>query len=179
MPVVAVGGAGGTVSLTCKFKGVEGNEIDVRIAYGGRALKLRSKRVCHGMQPIRVQCDNKLTGGTGTVDISQAIENLGDEIYEYVAMGYTDSTNLSLIETEYGFGDEGRWGWLRQLYGHVFAARRGLGTDQFGYSDLIAYGPTNNSGVLSILGIELKHSTTPSWYYGLLLYTQRSLHAHC
>jgi phage tail sheath gpL-like len=77
-------------------------------------------------------------------------------------MGYTDSTNLSLIETEYGFGDEGRWGWLRQLYGHVFAARRGLGSDQFGYADLITYGPTNNSGVLSILGIE-KHSPTPSW----------------
>ena len=87
MPVTAVGGAGGTVALTSKFKGVEGNDIDVRIAYGGA---LAAEKVPVGLQ-ITVPADNKLSGGTGEVDITDAILNLGDEPYEYVAMAYTDS----------------------------------------------------------------------------------------
>ena len=40
---------------------------------------------------------------------------------------------------------------------------RGTGlTDQWGYSELIAYGPTNNSGVLSLMAVET-HSPTPTW----------------
>jgi len=41
-----------------------------------------------------------------------------------------------------GFGDTGRWGWMRQLYGHLFAAKRDT------YSNLIIWGATQNSGVL-------------------------------
>jgi phage tail sheath gpL-like len=112
---------------------------------------------------VTVPPGHKLTGGTGTVDISTALVNLGDEIYEYVATGLTDSTSLALLETEYGFGDSGRWGWLRQLYGHVFAAHKGteVGEDK-GYADLLEYGPENNSGVLSVMGIEA-HSPSPPW----------------
>jgi phage tail sheath gpL-like len=90
------------------------------------------------------------------VDITQGIVNLGDEIYEYVATGFTDSTSLSQLETEYGFSDIGRWGWMRQLYGHIFAAKKG------DIASLITYGPNNNSGVLSVLGVEA-NSPTPSW----------------
>jgi phage tail sheath gpL-like len=159
MPVAAVA-ALGVVTLTCKFKGTEGNEIDVRLAYGGA---LAAEKIPVGLD-IEGPATYKLTGGTGSVDISEAIENLGDEIYEYVATGYTDSTSLALLEEEYGFSDTGRWGWMRQLYGHVFGARRGAAADpdQKGYSDLITWGPSNNSGVLSILGIEA-NSPTPSW----------------
>jgi phage tail sheath gpL-like len=160
MPVIATLGTAGAVNLKCKWKGVEGNDIDVRMAYGGM---LAAEQIPVGLT-ITVPVDNKLAGGTGDVDITQALTNLGDEIYEYVAMGYTDSTSLALIEEEYGFSDLGRWGWMRQLYGHVFAARRGMGTDQWGYSDLLEYGPNNNSGVLSILAVE-KHSPSPPWQY--------------
>jgi phage tail sheath gpL-like len=163
MPVIAsqasTDAAG--ILLTAKWKGVEGNDIDVRLAYGGA---LAAERVPVGLA-ITMPATNKLTGGTGVVDIEDAITNLGDEIYEYVATGYTDSTTISLLETEYGFTDEGRWGWLRQLYGHVFAAKRGAaGADQSGYSDLMLYGPSNNSGVLSVMGIEA-HSPSPTWVW--------------
>ena len=95
--------------------------------------------------------------------LRQALTNLGDEIYEYVATGYTDSTNLAKLEYEYGFSDEGRWGWLRQLYGHVFGAVRGAGaSDQWGYTELMQYGPNNNSGVLSLMAVEA-YSPTPPW----------------
>jgi phage tail sheath gpL-like len=158
MPVTAVAAAG-VVTLTCKWKGIEGNEIDVRFAYGGL---LAAEQIPFGLV-ITGPTGNKLSGGTGATDISTALPNLGDEIYEYVATGFTDSTSLALLEAEYGFSDTGRWGWLRQLYGHVFTARTGATTsDNTGYSDLLAYGPTNNSGVLSIMAFEA-NSPTPPW----------------
>jgi len=160
MPVEAAVAAG-VITLTCKWKGVEGNEIDVRLAYGGL---LAAEQVPIGLT-ITLPAGHRLTGGTGTVDLTQAIENLGDEIYEYVATGFTDSTSLTLLEYEYGFGDEGRWGWMRQLYGHIFAGYKGVevATDK-GYAALIEYGPNNNSGVVSIMGIEA-NSPTPSWVW--------------
>jgi phage tail sheath gpL-like len=158
MPVTATAAAG-VVTLTAKWKGIETNEIDVRLAYGGL---LAAEQVPIGLG-ITVPVGNKLAGGTGTVDISGALKNLGDEIYEYVATGYTDSTALSLLETEYGFSDLGRWGWMRQLYGHIFAARTGASTaGDNGYTDLMTYGPSNNSGQVSIMAIE-HNSPTPSW----------------
>jgi phage tail sheath gpL-like len=159
MPVTALVGVMGAVDLTCKFKGVEGNEIDVRFAYGGA---LAAERVPVGLV-ITPPPNNKLTGGAGTVDLTDAIVNLGDEIYEYVATGFTDSTALQALEQEYGFTDLGRWGWMRQLYGHVFGGYKGaeVGGDK-GFAALVQYGPTNNSGVLSLLGIEA-NSPTPTW----------------
>jgi len=96
------------------------------------------------------------TPGTGATSLTNAIINLGDEQYEYVALGFNDSTSLAAMNTEYGFGDTGRWGWLRQLYGHVFTAKRDT------YANLIAYGPNNNAGTLSILTIEV-NTPTPFW----------------
>jgi phage tail sheath gpL-like len=151
MPVTATA-ALGAVTLTAKFKGVEGNEIDVRLAYGGA---LAAERIPIGLV-ITTPVGNVLAGGTGSVDLSEAITNLGDEIYEYVATGFTDSTSISQLETEYGFTDIGRWGWMRQLYGHVFAAKKG------DLTSLVTYGPSNNSGVLSVMGVEA-NSPTPSW----------------
>ena len=159
MPVIASQGSSDApvVDLTCKWKGVEGNDVSMVLAYGGL---LAAEQVPIGL--VITLSGSKLSGGAGSPDITQALTNLGDEIYEYVATGFTDSTSLSLLETEYGFSDDGRWGWLRQLYGHIFGAVRGAGADQWGYSALMAYGPENNSGVLSLMAVE-KYSPTPVW----------------
>jgi phage tail sheath gpL-like len=155
MPVLAsnAGSGDATVALTCKWIGVEGNDIDVRFAYGGA---LAAEKIPYGLSITMP--GNKLTGGTGTVDLTNAIANMGDEPYEYLATGFTDSTSLAQLEDEYGFSDDGRWGWLRQLYGHVFGAFRGT------YADIMEYGPNNNSGVLSVLGIE-PDCPTPVWNF--------------
>jgi phage tail sheath gpL-like len=166
MPVIASNAGSGdpTINFACKWKGVEGNDIDIRFAYGGA---LAAEQVPVGLTFTMV--GNKLSGGTGTVDLTTAITNMGDEPYEYVATGFTDSTNLNALEAEYGFSDTGRWGWLRQLYGHVFGAVRN------DYAGMMAYGPSNNSGVVSLLGIET-NCPTPSWMFAAA-YTAKAARA--
>jgi len=96
----------------------------------------------------------RLTGGAGVPNFDNAISKLGEREFEYVAMPYTDSTSLLAWEQEYGFSDTGRWGWMRQLYGHIFTAKRA------DYADFIIWGATRNSGLTSVMAVE-QMSPTP------------------
>lgn len=161
MPVVATNtNTDDTVAaLECKWKGIEGNDIDVRVNYGGS----RAGETMPVGLTLTIANAGKLSGGTGTANLDAAIVNMGDEAYEYVACGFTDTTNFTDLDTEYGFSDIGRWGWMRQLYGHVFGAVRGTGTGN-GYSELMLFGPNQNSAVWSLLAFE-KECPTPSWQW--------------
>jgi len=150
---VTASNAAGVVTLTARHKGVDGNDIDFRVNYGG---SLAAEEMPAGLT-FTLANGGKLTGGTGTPDLSAAIAALGDENYEYVAFSFTDSTSLVAIETEYGFGDSGRWGWMRELFGHVFSARRGS------YSSLLTWGPNNNAGVVSVMAMET-NMPSPQWH---------------
>ena len=79
---------------------------------------------------------------------TSAIANLGDSLYEYVALPYTDSTSLLAWQTEYGFTSSGRWGWLRQQYGQIYSAYRGQ------YSSILSWGQTQNAPQTSVLDVE-------------------------
>jgi len=165
LPVTAVA-ATATVTLTCLWKGIMGNEITVGVNYygtiGGEILPAGLK--------LTLPPTGMLTGGAGTPDQTAPITNIGDQPFEYVAMPYTDSTSLLAWEQEYGFTDTGRWGWQRQLFGHVFSAKRGL------YSDLITFGHTQNSGVMSIMGVEMASpSPTFEWTAAYVAKAQRAL----
>jgi phage tail sheath gpL-like len=113
---------------------------------------------------------NFLTGGTGVPDFAPGIAAMGEKIFEYVGMPYTDSTSLQAWEMEYGFEDTGRWGWRRQLYGHIFSAKRET------YANLVTFGNTRNSGITSIMGVEV---TSPSmiidWVAAYVAKAQRAL----
>jgi phage tail sheath gpL-like len=154
------------VTLTCKWIGENGNDIRISLNYfgtvGGQILP-------QGLD-IDLPATGFLTGGVGVPDFSNTISNLGEQAFKYVAMPYTDAVSLGVWETEYGFGDDGRWGWMRQLYGHIFSARRG------GYTDLIAFGSTRNGPVTTIEGFEV---TSPSpvyeWAAAYCAKAQRSL----
>src|SRR5262245_5614435 len=106
MPVVATQTStdAPAITLTCKWKGVEGNDIDFRLAYGGL---LAAEEVPVGLgitltpAPPAGGTGAKLSGGSGSPDITVGLDNLGDEIYEYVATGFTDSTSLALLDSEY------------------------------------------------------------------------------
>ncbi len=143
LPVTAVAAAG-VVTLTSKWKGETANDIRVDLNVLGTN---GGERLPTGLA-VTLPAGGTLAGGTGVPDWTIAIANLGDEPYEYVGLGMNDSGTLLAWDTEYGFTDSGRWGWLREAYGHVVTARRD------DYADLFAYGPSNNSGVISILAFE-------------------------
>ena len=148
LPVTAVA-ATDTVTLTCVWKGVNGNDIRIDTNYYGT---VGGEITPPGLSLTITQ----LTGGAGVPVFDNAISNLGETPFEYVAMPYTDSTSLMAWEQEFGFEDTGRWGWMRQLFGHVFNAKRGT------YADLVTFGATQNSGVMSIMSVEV---TSPSPVY--------------
>jgi phage tail sheath gpL-like len=143
LPVTAAA-TGDLVTLTCVWKGVSGNDIGVSVNYYGT---IAGEILPLGLV-LTLPITGLLTGGVGVPEFDDALDNLGDQEFEYVAMPYTDGTSLNAWDLEYGFTDQGRWGWQRQLFGHVFSAKRGA------YSDLLTFGATQNSGVISILGVE-------------------------
>lgn len=144
LPVTATNAAG-TVTLKSVFKSVNANEISVSLNYYG---SLGGQQTPVGLG-ITLPATGFLTGGTGTPVFTTAITNLGEEPFEYVAMPYTDSNSLFVWDQEYGFTDLGRWGWERELFGHIISSKRGT------YSDLLTFGDTMNSGVESVMGFEV------------------------
>ena len=148
LPVSAVAAAG-VVTLTSLFKGVHGNEITVSLNYYG-SLGGQTTPVGLG---ITLPVTGMLTGGVGVPDFTNGIANIQKQLFEYIAMPYTDTNSLFMWDQELGFTDSGRWGWQRQQFGHLFAAKRGT------YANLILFGETLNSGVESIMAFE---ETCPS-----------------
>lgn len=141
-----------TVTITAKWKGITGNDIRVEDsilgANGGEALPA-------GLA-LTHPTNNTLASGAGVPDWADAIANLGDQPNEHVGLGHTDTASMAAWNTEYGFNDAGRWGWLRMQYGQVWSARRDI------YSGHMSWGPNNNSPVLSVMAFE-KASPTPLW----------------
>jgi phage tail sheath gpL-like len=151
LPVTAIG-ATGTVTVTAKFKGTAGNEIDLRDSYFGR---VGGEELPKGVS-LAYSGAGQLAGGAGVPVFTTALANLGERNFEYVALPFTDSTSLMVWEAEFGFSDTGRWGWMRQLFGHIFSAKAGA------YGDLITFGETRNGAQTSIMAIELE-SPTPAY----------------
>ena len=147
-----------TVTITCKTPGVNGNDIQLCLNYFG---KVGGEELPPGLiltMPTHLGVGTGGVVGAGVPDYDPGISALGEHEYEYVALSNTDSNTLFDFEQEWGFEDTGRWGWMRQLYGHIFATRRAS------YSDHIIWGETRNSGVTSVMGIEpLAQSPTYEW----------------
>jgi phage tail sheath gpL-like len=154
LPVTAAIGASGasSIALTCKWKGATGNDITVLDSYLGiRGAQQRPQGLT-----ISYANAGRLIGGTGVPIFDNAIANIYDQDYEYVALPYTDTGSMNVWNTEFGFGDNGRWGWMRQQYGSIFGARRDS------YSGHVIWGQVNNSPVQSTMAFEIL-SPSPAW----------------
>jgi phage tail sheath gpL-like len=163
LPVTAVATTG-SVAVTCNWKGVSGNGISLMLNYYGT---IGGENTPVGLV---MTVPPTLTTGSGVPIMTQALANLGETNYEYVALPYTDATSLNGWELEYGFTDQGRWGWKRQLYGHIFSAKADT------YANLLTFSATRNNGVSSILAIE-PASPTPiyEWVAAYCAKAQRAL----
>lgn len=148
LPVTATP-ATSVVTLTCRWKGVTGNSIDMRYNYYG---SVGGEQLPAGLG-ITFSGSGKLASGTSQPTFTTAISAMGESEWDFVALPYNDSTTLTAFEAEFGFSDTGRWGWMRQHYGQMFSAKQDT------YANLLTFGGTRNSPQLSVLGIEVDSPT--------------------
>lgn len=105
-----------TVTLTCKWAGLTGNALDLRLNYLG---ELGGQSTPRGLNVTVAD----MTGGAGLPELAAALSNLGDTEFDFIALPYTDTLSLNTMQ-EFMGDVAGRWAWDQQLYGHVFAAAR-------------------------------------------------------
>ncbi|MGY0782117.1 phage tail sheath subtilisin-like domain-containing protein [Azospirillum argentinense] len=155
LPVTATA-ATGTVTLTAKNKGLLGNDIDLRLNYLGA---LGGEATPAGLTVTVTAMAN----GTAAPSLAAGIAALGDEPFDFIACPYTDTASLDALK---GFMDDqtGRWAWSRQLYGHVFAARRGT------VAELSTFGNARNDPHVTVMGYA--GSPSPSWEWAAALTAQ-------
>lgn len=95
------------VDLTARHKGTLGNDVMIE---GGVVTE-------DGPLAADLLTITAMASGAGDPTIATALANLGDDEFDWIAMPYSDSTNIGAI------GDllndvNGRWSWAKQIYGH-------------------------------------------------------------
>lgn len=145
LPVsAAVNGVDDTqVDLTAKWKGLTGNDIDLRVNYYTGEFLPAGLAVAF----------TAMASGAGNPDISEIVTVMGDIQYHDIIMPWTDAANLTALETELS----DRFGPLRVIEGQAYAAARGT------QSALTTLGNARNSPHVSILGANA--SPTPPWIW--------------
>lgn len=147
LPVKA-SAAAGVVSLTAKFKGELGNDIQLQINRLGRS---GGETTPAG---LTVTLD-AMSGGAGSPDLAQVLAALGDEPFEFIVQPWTDAASLTAWREVMG-DVSGRWSWAQQLYGHVYTASRGA------LGELVAAGRQRNDQHLTLHGFE-QQVPQPCW----------------
>lgn len=152
LPVTAsvTAGAGNEskVEVLAKFKGELGNDLAVRVnvrsSAGGESLPA-------GLSVTLGQ----FSGGAGQPDLAEALAAIGDEPFEFIVHPFADAASLDAFQ-ELMNDSAGRWSWLKQLYGHVYTAKRGT------MGELVTFGRTRNDQHHTIRGVE-KSKPTSVW----------------
>lgn len=119
LPVTATS-ALGVVTVAARHKGEAGNTIDVRTNYyDGETLPA-------GLTATIVA----MASGATNPDIATAISAMGPEWWNHIVMPYTDTTNLTALETELNL----RWGPTKMIDAIAYSAYRGTlsATSTFG-----------------------------------------------
>lgn len=135
------------VTTKAKHKGLIGNDIIVSLNLGGDA---NGEATPTGLS-ITI---NPMSNGSGNVELEDAIANLGDEQFDFVVSGWTVKSALSAFSA-YMNDKTGNWSYLKQKYGHVWAAHRAT------LAELQTFGSGYNDQHLSVIGINGTHS--PIW----------------
>jgi phage tail sheath gpL-like len=141
--------ASAAVNLTCKWKGLTGNDITIIPnylgLYGGEILPTGVTLTIVAM-----------ASGAGVPDCTAAVSAIQSTEFDYVSMPFSDTATAGVWSTEFGFGATGRWNYTRQQYGIILSAKRDT------YANLLTWGLTQNDPVTSTLAIELD-SPQPVW----------------
>ncbi len=130
MGVVAEGTTvAGTVTLTAKNVGTEGNRISIKLNYqDGEIMPSGVTAVITAMN-----------GGSGNPDITTALDAIAEEWFPLVACAFTDAANLTVLDSEM----ERKFGAIAGIDGVVFMA------DDAAFSTLISSYDASASGINS------------------------------
>lgn len=144
LPVTAAidGETPSAVTLTCRWGGETGNDIDLRHCAKGEP------RVT-GLALTYTQ----FSGGAVNPDLEGVTAAMGDDWWNWLCLPYTDQSSLETIESELS----SRYGPMRQIGGRAFAAFRG------NHSETATRGSTRNSPHVSIMGTNI--APTPPWIF--------------
>lgn len=148
LPVTA-SAAAGVLTLTAKNKGECGNDIDVRLNFGGA---IADEATPAGLTVAIVA----LSGGSINPSLTAALTNLGDKEFDFIVCSLTDATSMASIEALLA-DDTGRWAWSTQVYGHCFIAKRNSA------GNLAAYATALNSQHVTCVGYT--DSPSPPWVW--------------
>lgn len=140
-PSVSAVAALGVVTLTCKWAGDSGNDISLQMNRLGRN---NGEATPAGL----VVALTAMASGAGSPDVGEVLASLGDEPFEFICSPWTDATTLNAWK-EFMDDSTGRWSWAKQLYGHVYAAKRGT------LGQLVAFGVTRNDQHVTTYGFEV------------------------
>lgn len=89
----------------------------------------------------------QMTAGGYAPDLKDTIASMGDTPFDFIGLPFNDSDTLRLFQQEMN-DTSGRWSPFRQLYGHVYTAKRGT------FSELVEFGDTLNDPHLTVAGYE-------------------------
>ncbi len=150
LPVFAAA-ASGTVTISADNKGLAGNYISIWLNYGGAA----AGEATPGDIGITI---TEMSGGATnpSAGLAAALANLGDMIFDFIAMPYSDATSLTNLETFLN-DTTGRWSWQQELFGHYFACHQDT------LANINTFGATRNSQHGSIMGVW--GTPTPPWLW--------------
>lgn len=141
LPVTAEASEG-VVTIQAKNTGAYGNDIALQLNFQGYAAGEEL--------PEGIACEvATLSGGSGEVDLEAVITAMGDESYDFIAMPYADGAHIASFTTEMN-DKTGRWSPTRQIYGHVYTAKRDT------VSNLQAFGKGLNDQHLTVMAVEPK-----------------------
>ncbi|WP_421173756.1 phage tail sheath subtilisin-like domain-containing protein [Aeromonas enteropelogenes] len=129
------------VTLTAKWKGESGNDLDIRLNY------YASQRTPAGLTVAIEQ----MAGGSTSPALDDAIAALGNTWYTRLVNPFTDESNLALLSTEL----LERWGPVQMIDGIAFQSFRG------NYGETAAFGESRNDFLFSTMGSGL--APTPPW----------------
>ncbi len=146
LPVTAAS-AIGVVTLTARHRGESGNAIDLRVNY------YLDEKIPAGLTVAIVA----MSGGTTNPLVATALAAIGSEQYHTIIMPWTDSANLTALETELS----NRWGPMVMKEGHAFTAAAGS------HATINALGAGRNNPHLTLMGMQ--GSPTAPWVMASVL----------
>ena len=154
LPVAATASAG-TVTVTAKNKGTNGNYIPLTVGYygaqGGESV------------PAGVSVSiTAMTGGSGDPVLSGLGAALGTTTYDFIGHPWGNTTELTATSAVMS-DQSGRWSYSSQLYGHVFSAQADT------VANLLTLGGAPNDQHLTVFGLNPASPTPRHVWAGALL----------